>query len=60
MRRQGGDHARMTVRDAGAGFDRQIMDKLVEAFYTTKSDRMGIDSRSLHRRETSRISWQTE
>ena len=33
---------RVTVRDAGVGLDRQSMDKLFDAFYTTKSDGMGI------------------
>ena len=40
--RENGDRVRVTVRDAGAGFDRQSMDNLFEAFYTTKSDGMGI------------------
>ena len=40
--REPGDRVRVTVRDAGTGFDRQSMDNLFEAFYTTKSDGMGI------------------
>ena len=40
--REPGDRVRVTVRDAGTGFDRQRMDNLFEAFYTTKSDGMGI------------------
>ena len=40
--RENGDRVRVTVRDAGTGFDRQSMDNLFEAFYTTKSDGMGI------------------
>ena len=40
--REGGDRVRVTVRDAGTGFDRQTMDKLFDPFYTTKSDGMGI------------------
>jgi PAS domain S-box-containing protein len=36
------DRVRVTVRDAGTGFDRQNLDSLFEAFYTTKSDGMGI------------------
>ena len=40
--RETGDRVRVTVRDAGTGFDRQSMDNLFEAFYTTKSDGMGI------------------
>jgi signal transduction histidine kinase len=30
------------VKDEGIGFDPQSMDKLFQAFYTTKSDGMGI------------------
>jgi len=33
---------RVTVRDAGVGIEHQGMDKLFDAFYTTKSDGMGI------------------
>ena len=33
---------RLTVRDVGVGFDGQSADKLFDAFYTTKSDGMGI------------------
>ena len=40
--REDGDRVRVTVRDAGVGLDRQTMDKLFDAFYTTKSDGMGI------------------
>jgi PAS domain S-box-containing protein len=40
--REDRDHVRVSVRDTGVGFDRQIMDKLFDAFYTTKSDGMGI------------------
>ena len=40
--REDGDRARLTVRDAGVGLDRMSMDKLFDAFYTTKSDGMGI------------------
>ncbi len=39
---EGTDHVRVTVRDAGVGIGRQGMDKLFDAFYTTKSDGMGI------------------
>ena len=55
---EGGDRVRMTVRDAGTGFDRQIMDKLFDAFYTTKSDGMGIGlsvSRSIVERHHGRL-----
>jgi C4-dicarboxylate-specific signal transduction histidine kinase len=37
-----GDRVRVTVKDNGAGFDRESSDKLFDAFYTTKSDGMGI------------------
>ena len=40
--REDGDHVRLTVRDAGVGIDPQSMDKLFDAFYTTKSGGMGI------------------
>src|SRR5216683_1339584 len=39
---EGRDHVRVTVRDAGVGIERQGMDKLFDAFYTTKSDGMGV------------------
>ncbi len=36
------DHVRLTVRDSGTGFGPDGMDKLFEAFYTTKGGGMGI------------------
>jgi signal transduction histidine kinase len=36
------DRVRLTVRDAGVGFEPDGVDKLFEAFYTTKTDGMGI------------------
>jgi signal transduction histidine kinase len=36
------DHVRLSVRDAGVGFEPQGMDRLFDAFYTTKSSGMGI------------------
>ena len=36
------DQVRLSVQDAGAGFDPQAIKKLFEAFYTTKDDGMGI------------------
>jgi PAS domain S-box-containing protein len=36
------DHVRLTVQDAGIGVEPQGVDKLFEAFYTTKSSGMGI------------------
>jgi signal transduction histidine kinase len=37
-----GDRVRLTVQDTGVGFEPQGLDKLFEAFYTTKSGGMGI------------------
>ena len=36
------NHVCLSVQDAGVGLDPQTMDKLFEAFYTTKSEGMGI------------------
>jgi PAS domain S-box-containing protein len=36
------DHVRLTVQDAGEGFEPQDVGRLFEAFYTTKSNGMGI------------------
>jgi PAS domain S-box-containing protein len=54
------DHegVRVTVRDAGVGLDRQSMDKLFDAFYTTKAGGMGIGlsvSRSIVERHHGRL-----
>ena len=40
--RETGERVRLTVRDVGVGVDRESMDKLFDAFYTTKSGGMGI------------------
>ena len=40
--REQGDHVRLSVKDAGVGFEPQAADKLFEAFYTTKADGMGM------------------
>jgi C4-dicarboxylate-specific signal transduction histidine kinase len=40
--REEGNRVRLNVQDAGIGFDAQTADKLFDAFYTTKSDGMGI------------------
>jgi PAS domain S-box-containing protein len=40
--RQEGDCVRLSVKDAGVGFDPRTMDKLFEAFYSTKNDGMGV------------------
>jgi PAS domain S-box-containing protein len=37
-----GDCVRLTVQDAGVGFDPQAVDRLFKAFYTTKNDGMGM------------------
>jgi PAS domain S-box-containing protein len=39
---EGDTGVRVTVRDAGVGLDRQSLDKLFDAFYTTKPGGMGI------------------
>ena len=36
------DRVRLTVQDAGVGFDPQVADRLFDSFYTTKGDGMGI------------------
>jgi PAS domain S-box-containing protein len=40
--RDQGDGVCLSVQDAGKGLDSQSMEKIFEAFYTTKSDGMGI------------------
>ena len=40
--RHEGDHVRLSVQDAGVGFDFQAADRLFDAFYTTKRDGMGM------------------
>jgi signal transduction histidine kinase len=56
--RDEGDWVRLSVRDAGVGVDPKDIDKLLEAFYTTKSDGMGIGlsvSRSIIERHHGRL-----
>jgi len=51
-------HVRLSVRDAGVGIDREDMDKLFNAFHTTKPDGMGIGlsiSRSIVERHHGRL-----
>jgi hypothetical protein len=36
------DRVRLSVRDTGMGIDAQVADRLFEAFYTTKTDGMGM------------------
>jgi signal transduction histidine kinase len=40
--RESADHVRVIVRDAGVGIDGGSIDKLFDAFYTTKSEGMGV------------------
>jgi C4-dicarboxylate-specific signal transduction histidine kinase len=40
--REEGDWVRFSVKDVGVGFDPRTMDKLFEAFYSTKNDGMGV------------------
>jgi signal transduction histidine kinase len=56
--RKGDDLVLVSVRDAGVGIDAQTMEKLFDAFYTTKSDGMGIGlsiSRSIIDRHRGRL-----
>jgi len=39
---EGADRVRLSVTDAGVGFDPETMSKLFEPFYTTKNDGMGV------------------
>jgi signal transduction histidine kinase len=41
-KREAGERVRVSVRDAGVGVDPEGMNQLLDAFYTTKSDGMGI------------------
>jgi PAS domain S-box-containing protein len=40
--RDEGDSVRFSVKDTGVGFDPHTIDKLFEAFYSTKNDGMGV------------------
>jgi PAS domain S-box-containing protein len=54
-----GNHVRLNVQDTGVGFDPQSLDKLFEAFYTTKNQGMGIGlsvSRSIIENHQGRLS----
>ena len=56
--REDGDRVRVSVRDTGVGVDPQNVDKLLDAFYTTKTDGMGIGlsiSRSIIERHHGRL-----
>ena len=57
-----GAQVRLSVQDAGVGFDPQAMKRLFEAFYTTKNDGMGIGlsvSRSIIESHHGRL-WATQ
>jgi PAS domain S-box-containing protein len=57
-KRDQGDRVRLSVIDAGVGFTPETADKLFEAFYTTKTDGMGIGlsvSRSIIERHHGRL-----
>jgi len=56
------DCVRLSVRDAGTGFDPQTLDQLFRSFYTTKADGMGIGlsvSRSIIENHHGRL-WATQ
>ena len=56
--REPGDRVRVSVRDTGVGVDRASMEKLFDAFYTTKHGGMGIGlsvSRSIVERHHGRL-----
>ena len=42
-----GDCVRLTVQDTGVGITKQEMERLFDAFYTTKSDGMGMGFESM-------------
>jgi PAS domain S-box-containing protein len=59
--RDAGDHVRLTVQDVGTGLDPADLDRLFDAFYTTKNDGMGIGlsvSQSIIERHSGRL-WAT-
>lgn len=56
--RDAGDRVRVSVKDAGVGLDVARLSKLFDAFYTTKSDGMGIGlsvSRAIIERHNGRL-----
>ena len=57
-RREGDDRVCLSVRDSGTGVNPQNLEKLFDAFYTTKSGGMGIGlsvSRSIIERHHGRL-----
>jgi signal transduction histidine kinase len=56
--RDGGDRVRLTVQDAGVGLEAEAIERVFDAFYTTKNDGMGIGlsvSRSIIERHSGRL-----
>jgi PAS domain S-box-containing protein len=56
--RDDGDRVRVSVRDSGVGVDPESMNKLLDAFYSTKTDGMGIGlsvSRTIVERHRGRL-----
>ncbi|MBR1159685.1 sensor histidine kinase [Bradyrhizobium elkanii] len=59
--RDGDDAVRLSIQDSGSGFDPAVVDRLFEAFYTTKDEGMGIGlsvSRSIIENHRGRL-WAT-
>jgi signal transduction histidine kinase len=59
--REAENHARLTVRDVGVGFNSQDADRMFDAFFTTKDSGMGIGlsvSRSIIENHNGRLSAQ--
>jgi signal transduction histidine kinase len=55
------DGVRLSLQDSGAGIDPEVVDKIFQPFYTTKSNGMGIGlsvSRSIIERHNGRL-WAT-
>ncbi|MCW5658754.1 MAG: PAS domain S-box protein [Burkholderiaceae bacterium] len=56
--RDGSDWVRLSVKDSGVGFDPHTVDRLFEAFYSTKKDGMGVGlavSRSIIEKHQGRL-----
>ena len=56
--REDGGRVRLSVRDAGVGLDPENMEKLFDAFYTTRTEGMGVGlsiSRSIIERHQGRL-----
>jgi PAS domain S-box-containing protein len=60
--RDGGEHVRLSVQDAGVGLEPEAINRLFESFYTTKSEGMGMGlsvSRSIIENHQGRL-WATK